>query len=111
MTFKVTPVCGLKHSRTNGSDKGCFHFGWHSPAAIRGEGQTDREERQSGRNIDGGVEMERRCNIKQICTQELVLNHAAARRQKAVIYLPYERGNNMDGRSALSSAGGAKGEE
>lgn len=44
MTFKVTPVCGLKHSRTNGSDKGCFHFGWHNPAAIRRDDHTDGQE-------------------------------------------------------------------
>lgn len=64
----------------------------------------------------GRLRERRRCNIKQINFKIL---HTRARRkscknsqrQKAVICLVYERGNNMDGRRALSPPSGGVGVE
>lgn len=73
--------------------KACFPFGWHNPAAIQREGQTERKERQLRRSIDGETErggdaiLSR--SILKFSTQEPVV--------KSCHYLVYERRNNMDG--------------
>lgn len=64
MTFKVTDVCGLKRSRTNGGHKGVLFTSDGTVPQPSGERSRQTERRGgSGRNAEG---RERRCGMKQI---------------------------------------------
>lgn len=85
MTFKITPVCRLKHSGTNGrykkKKKASRHMKWlNPPARERARGKRNRQVQ----NVDAEIERGRDATLSRLilkfCTQEPAVNHTRTRR-------------------------------
>lgn len=93
MTFRITPVCRLKHSGTNDSDKGMpSHWTARSSSHPEREGQT-------GSNIDGEIERERDATLSRLilkfCTREPAVNHVKTHRGKKPSSVLFTRGGTI----------------
>lgn len=111
MTFKITPVCRLKHSGTNDSDKG-MPSRWMACSCSHPERERQTEAgRRSGRNIDGEIEREGDATLSRLilkfCTQEPAVNHAKTHRGKKPSSVLFTRGGTiwMDGAPYRRPAG------
>lgn len=118
MTFKITPVCRLKHSGTNGRYKKKKRpaVTWNGSILQRGREREGRGEKRQVQNVDAEIERGRDATLSRLilkfCTQEPAVNHTRTRRgwrkkkKKGIICLVYEWGNNMDAQRATSLASG-----